>query len=117
VTPAGRGKGSAAAGGAPTFAGNDNNDGATPAQRMTSAQRLRRVFRIDVETCPKCGGTVKIMPKALAALAGQALASIEDDEVIEKILAHVDAQVQRPKAATLPPSRAPPQLEIDDDWL
>jgi hypothetical protein len=72
---------------------------------MTWAQRLRRVFRIDVEACPRCGGTVKI------------IASIEDDEVIEKILAHVDAQVQRPKAATLPPSRAPPQLEIDDDWL
>jgi len=28
-----------------------------------------------VETCPRCGGTVKI------------IASIEDDEVIEKILA------------------------------
>ena len=33
------------------------------------------------------------------------------------ILAHGDAQVLQPKAATLPPSRAPPQLEIDDDWL
>ena len=57
------------------------------------------------------------MPKALAALAGQALACIDEDAVIKKILAHVDAQVQRPKATTLPPSRAPPQLEIDDDWL
>ena len=72
---------------------------------MTWAQRLRRVFRIDVETCPRCGGKVKI------------IASIKDDEVIEKILAHVDAQVHRPKAATLRSSRAPPQLEIDDDWL
>jgi hypothetical protein len=34
-----------------------------------------------------------------------------------KILAQVDVKVQRPKAATLPPSCAPPQLEIDDDWL
>jgi hypothetical protein len=105
VTPAGRGKGSAAAGGAATFAANDNSDGATPAQRMTWAQRLRRVFRIDVETCPKCGGAVKI------------IASIDDEEVIEKILAHVDAQVLQPEAAMLPPTRAPPQLEIDDDWL
>ena len=45
------------------------------------------------------------------------IASTEDDQVIEKILRHVDAQVQQPKAAKLPPSRAPPQLEIDDDWL
>jgi hypothetical protein len=96
VTPAG-GKGRTAAGGAPTFAANDNNDGATPAQRMTWAQRLRRVFRmpqgtfswccapihlVDVETCPKCGGTVKIMPKALAALAGHALACIDEEEVM-----------------------------------
>jgi hypothetical protein len=131
VTPAGRGKGSAAAGGAPTVAANDNEDGATPAQRMTWAQRLRRVFRmpqgtfswccapihlVDVETCPKCGGAMKIMPKALAALAGQALACIDEEEVIEKILAHVDAKVLQPEAAMLPPSRAPPQLEIDD-WL
>ena len=83
---------------------------------MTWAQRLRRVFRIDVETCPKCGGTVKTMPEALAALAGQALASIEEDAVIEKILAHVDAQVLPPDAVALPPTRAPPQFEIDGDW-
>lgn len=59
------------------------------------------------------------------ARAGQALASIDDEEVmpdkagqaLEKILAHIDAQVLQPKAATLPQSRAPPQLKIDDDWL
>jgi hypothetical protein len=33
-------------------------------------------------------GAVWIMPKALAALAGQALACIEDAAVIEKILTH-----------------------------
>jgi hypothetical protein len=104
VTPAGRGKGSTAAGGGVTDAGNERAEDATPAQRMTWAQRLRRVFRIDVETCPRCGGAVKI------------IASIEDDEVIEKILVHIDARVLRPETATLPPSRAPPQLEIDDDW-
>jgi hypothetical protein len=37
--------------------------------------------------------------------------------VIERILLHVDAQVRRPQAARLRPSHAPPQLEIDDDWL
>jgi len=40
---------------------------------MSWAQRLKRVFNIDIETCRECGGTVKVMPKALAALAGQAL--------------------------------------------
>jgi ribosomal protein S27E len=61
VTPAGRGKGSTAAGGGVTDASNERAEDATPAQRMTWAQRLRRVFRIDVETCPRCGGAVKII--------------------------------------------------------
>jgi len=36
----------------------------TPAERrtlMTWAQRLKRVFNIDIETCPKCGGAVKVI--------------------------------------------------------
>jgi hypothetical protein len=34
----------------------------TPAERrasMTWAQRLKRVFGIDIETCPACGGAVR----------------------------------------------------------
>ena len=46
VTPAGRGKGSVAAGDALTAAGNEREDVAAPAQRITWAQRLRRVFRM-----------------------------------------------------------------------
>jgi len=53
--------------------------------------RLKRVFNIDkvngcaasregalgyIEICSECGGDVRIIPKALAPLAGQALASI-----------------------------------------
>src|SRR4030065_676571 len=45
---------------------------------MTWAQRLKRVFRIDIETCDHCGGAVKI------------IVCIEDPVVIEKILAHLD---------------------------
>jgi hypothetical protein len=37
-------------------------------------------------------------------------------QALEKFLAHIDAKVLRPETAMLPPSRAPPQLEIDD-WL
>ena len=44
---------------------------------MTWAQRLRRVFHIDIETCSACGGPVRV------------IASIEDPVLIEKILAHV----------------------------
>ena len=44
---------------------------------MIWAQRLKRVFAIEIETCEKCGGKVKI------------IASIEDSEVIEKILKHL----------------------------
>jgi hypothetical protein len=35
-----------------------------------------------VEVCSLCGGSVRVMPKALAALAGQALACIEDQDVM-----------------------------------
>ena len=44
---------------------------------MTWAQRLKRVFNIDIETCPACGGSVRIV------------ACIEDPEVIGKILVHL----------------------------
>ena len=36
----------------------------TPAERkaaMTWAKRLKRVFKIDIETCDKCGGNVRII--------------------------------------------------------
>jgi hypothetical protein len=72
---------------------------------MTWAQRLRRVFRIDVETCPKCGSAMKI------------IACIDEQEVVEKILTHIVARDLQPDTTERPPSRAPPQLEIGDDWL
>ena len=52
----------------------------TPAERhqsMTWMQRLKRVFNIDIETCERCAGQVKI------------IACIEDPAVIERILAHL----------------------------
>ena len=47
------------------------------AYSMTWAQRLKRVFAIDIEKCEKCGGPVRI------------IASIEDPDVIQKILKHL----------------------------
>jgi hypothetical protein len=38
-------------------------------------------------------------------------------QALEKILAHIDAQVLQSKAVKLPLSRAAPQIDIVDDWL
>jgi hypothetical protein len=54
VTPAKRGKGCA----------RHENEDKTPEQRhqaMTWAQRLKRVFNIDVSVCPTCGGDSRVI--------------------------------------------------------
>ena len=61
---------------------------------MSWAQRLKRVFGVDIETCPDCGGAVRI------------IACIEDAEVVEKILAHLGA-----KAVVGKPCRSAPTWE------
>ena len=73
----------------------------TPAEKRASitwAQRLKRVFDIDIETCSKCGGDVRI------------IASIEDPAVIQKILAHLGDMASFAATALLPDCRAPPSL-------
>ena len=52
-------------------------DADQPPGPMTWAQRLRRVFAIDIETCPKCGGKLRV------------IACIEDPSPIAKILAQI----------------------------
>jgi len=52
---------------------------------------------------------MKVIPKALAMLAGQALACIEDPCVICKILDHLDRLAATTEANALPEPRAPPQ--------
>ena len=92
VTPAKRGKGKK------TNAPEDSPD-PTPAERraaMTWAQRLKRVFNIDIETCRECGGAVKV------------IACIEDPGVIEKILTHLNEKAASTQTGRLPESRAPP---------
>ncbi len=63
---------------------------------MTWAQRLKRVFSIDIEKCEKCGGPVRI------------IASIEDPDIIQKILKHLE--LDQPGD---PQNRSPP-LELTD---
>ena len=81
ITPAKRGKGNK-----PGIA--DEPDEQTPVPHHVAmtpdqvrgrlwAQRLKRVFNIDVETCRACGGRARV------------IACIEDPQVIKKILAHL----------------------------
>ncbi len=95
VTPAKRGKG----------AKHREDDDKTPEQRhqsMTWAQRLKRVFNIDVSICQKCGGEAKV------------IACIEDQAVIDKILNYLQAKgALPPPPDLLPAARASPNL----DWL
>ena len=49
---------------------------------MTLAQRLKRVFGIDIETCPICAGAARI------------IACIEHPHVIAKPLTYLDAKVE-----------------------
>jgi len=67
---------------------------------MTWAQRLKRVFTIDIETCRVCGGSMKV------------IACIEDPLVIKKILTHTRGKTLCLEAAGLPQSRAPAQDDL-----
>lgn len=68
---------------------------------MTWAQRLKKVFNIDVETCAHCGGSVKV------------IACIEDQHVIDKILTHLKKKGSLPSIPNiLPETRAPPQISL-----
>jgi len=63
-----------------------STDDAHAPARMSWARLLKRVFDIDIEHCPNCGGRLKI------------IAAIEDPPVIVKILSHLGL-----------PTRAPPR--------
>ena len=73
----------------------------SPAEKrasMTWAKRLKRVFNIEIETCSECGGDVRI------------IASIEDPEVIHKILACLEKKGVFSVNRLLPDCRASPSL-------
>ena len=71
--------------------------------RISWARLLKRIFKIDVETCNICGGKMRI------------IAAIEDPKVIKKILDHVGIASKAPMPW---PARGPPivnenQFEFD----
>jgi hypothetical protein len=64
---------------------------------MSWARRLKRVFGIELETCARCGGTLRI------------IASIEQPEVIARMLSHLQRTALQPHPTALPlGARAPP---------
>ncbi|MCP4332979.1 MAG: IS91 family transposase, partial [Gammaproteobacteria bacterium] len=69
---------------------------------MSWAQRLKRVFNIDISTCDACGGAVKV------------IASIEGPQVIKQILSHLEQKAVTRNSSSLPESRAPPPVHLPD---
>ena len=55
--------------------------------RISWARLLKRVFDIDLERCPNCGGQLKI------------IAAIVESAVIERILTHLGLQARAPPRA------------------
>ncbi|HCI2555410.1 TPA: IS91 family transposase, partial [Pseudomonas aeruginosa] len=88
VTPAHRGKGNPNRRASPEV----KPPGARRAA-MSWAQRLKRVFDIDIATCEACGGEVRI------------IATIEDPAVIRSILDHLEKTGAMPQAYQLPAAR------------
>jgi hypothetical protein len=98
ITPAQRGKGRK-----PQTS--DSPADRTPIERhaaMTWAQRLKRVFNIDITTCQDCGGAMKV------------IACIEDPDVIQKILTHLQLNTETTASRALPEPRAPPISDLFD---
>jgi hypothetical protein len=67
-------------------------DSDKPRAPMSWMLRLKRVFAIDIETCPQCGGKLRV------------IACIEDPQLIRKIL----GQVRQRDALTGIEARGPP---------
>ena len=66
---------------------------------MTWAQRLKRVFKSDIEIFDTCGGQMKV------------IASIEELAVIKRLLAHLENGQAAGRHSEHPPG-APPPLEL-----
>ena len=78
------------------------------ARSMSWAQRLKRVFNIDITVCEACEKTnVKI------------ITCITDPAVIHKILAHLDKQtlLEAKHDSLMPPLRAPPATASFSDYI
>jgi hypothetical protein len=61
---------------------------------------LKRVLRIEIEQCVRCGGRLNV------------IASIEEPELIERILAHRRERGEEAAPTTSLGARAPPQASL-----
>jgi hypothetical protein len=64
------------------------------------ARRLKRVFGIEIEQCARCGGRLEV------------IASIEEPELIERILAHRRGRGEEEAMTVSLGARAPPQVSL-----
>src|SRR5512137_236421 len=80
----------------PTESHSDCND--PPTAPLTWAQRLKRVFEIDISLRPLCGGQRRI------------IADVTDPDLIRKVINHVNSRAPR----RLPPRRAEPHQTPPD---
>jgi hypothetical protein len=67
---------------------------------MNWARRLKRVFGIEIEQCARCGGRLRV------------IASIEEPEFIERILAHRRERGEEVASTASLGARAPPQASL-----
>jgi len=72
----------------------------TKRYKMTWAKRLKRIFDIEISVCSHCGGQVKV------------IACIEEQAVIDKILAHLKEKESAGMKGGLP-ARGPPSVQLD----
>lgn len=68
--------------------------------RLNCARRLKRVFGIEIEQCARCGGRLQV------------IASIEEPELIERILAHRRERGEEATPMASHGARAPPQSSL-----
>ena len=69
-------------------------------RKLSWAELLKRVFQLDLTTCPDCGGVLKF------------IAAITEQAVIEKILTSLNLAAEPPR---FHPPRAPPQTSFFDE--
>jgi hypothetical protein len=95
VTPAHRGRGAPQ----PLVSGAEAAKASPPRHVAMSwaARRLKRVFGVQLESCARCGGQLKI------------IASIEEPQLIAKILSHLERAAAEQSQSELPlGARGPP---------
>jgi hypothetical protein len=75
----------------PPVSGADPTQPSTPRHvAMSWARRLKRVFGVEIKSCTRCGGELKI------------IASIEERPLIAKILSHLERAAPEQSQSELP---------------